>query len=351
MGLYVYLVFMLFAFFLFDKQAYLSGYYSYKPSRIQVGLILAFSCILFFTSIRYNVGWDYANYYDAVYRHTDNNIVLNGEMLTVFLVNISRYIKSPFFYFFVNALILYVSLYFFIRKYSVNQWLSFFIFLFFPLFFLNSLSVVRTFTAIALVLYSYKFLIDKKILFFIVIVLIASMFHKAALIALCFIFFSAMNISSGVWLLALLISPFLTNVFTPILTEMLPGYSVYFKETENVEGTRAIFFFVIFAVAMTFFRRKLVYRNRSNLVLYNIYMFSVCIYLLFIELGSMGHRLSLYGTITSIILIPALLSKVRQIDLQFFLKLLLYMLLVGLFYLTLLIGEETYLPYTTIFGI
>lgn len=349
MELYFIFIFILFLFLFLSK---IKDFYNVKyaiNNQVDFIFIVAFVFVFILVSIRYDVGWDYIHYYNSVFRNDNNNITGNGELLTIFFVEVGRYIKSPLFYFFINALIFYFSLFIFIRKYSTDKWLSFFIFICFPLFFLNSLSVVRTFTAIALILYAYDFLISKKIVFYLIIVFLASLFHKAALVGLFFVFFAGLRISSYIWFVLLCVSPFVTGLLTPLLEFILPKYSVYFEVTEAVEGTKAIYFFVIFAFYMILFRKKLIGNSYTNLVFYNIYMFGVCIYLAFMDFGTMGHRLSLYGTITSVVLIPIFISRIKQQRLKLFLNISLYVFLVGIFLLAVNVGREAYIPYTTIF--
>ena len=328
---------------------------SNTPSRLSksdIGFLVLFIYLFIFTAIRYMVGWDYIHYYDAVRYNIDNNIVSRGEALTVFIVELSRYFKSPLLYFSINAFIFYFSLYFFIKKFSADHWLSLLLFISFPLFFLNSLSVVRIFTAIALVLYAYNFLVERKFFRYILIVIIASMFHKSALFSLTFLIFSSLQISSIVWFVALAASPFLAKYVLPLISSfILPVYLGYLEPTEVTEGTKAIYFFVILAFIMIIFRQKIIKGEYRYLVLYNIYMFGVCFYITFIDFGTLGHRLSLYSTILAIIFFPAISALIIEIRIKLFFKFICCFLLAALFFYSLSILREAYIPYLTVLEI
>lgn len=345
--MYIYILLFFLSIFLLciDKVTFYKKYIAFKD----VFFILSFFSVFIFTVFRYNVGWDYKAYDEAIIGGIDNSLILRGELLTVSLIKFSRTIHSLFFYFFINSFIFYTILYIFLKKYSVDKWVSFFIFLCFPLFFLNSLGVVRIFTAIAIVLYGIDFIIKKKYFKCVLIFFLASLFHKSALIALCFLLFGGLNISAFLWFLILCISPFVASLILPIIEYILPDYSLYLSETDHVEGTRAIYFFSVIAMFMIFYRSKLIDGIYSNLIFYNIYMFGVCIYLAFIDLGTMGHRLSLYGTMLSIVIVPLVFRVINGVEIRFFIKILFFIFLFLIFLMTLNVSKEAYIPYNNIF--
>ena len=349
---YTYIIILFMSMLFFDKYQSLLNKKSYFSSVGNIGFFILIFSLFLFTAIRHMVGWDYIHYYEVVLYNIDNNIVMRDEALTIAVVEVSRYFKSPLMYFTINAFILYFFLYNFIKRFSVDRWLSILLFITFPLFFLNSLSVVRIFTAIAIVLFAYNFLVKRKFLHYIVIVIIASMFHKSALFALTFILFSSLEISGLVWFVALAISPLLAKYIIPFASSYISlAYLVYLEPTDITEGTKALYFFVFLAFLMILFKKKIIKENYSYLVMYNIYMFGVCFYLVFIDFGTIGHRLSLYSTILSIILLPAALSIIKGNKVKVLIKLFFYILMLVIYFYTLNISREAFIPYMTIFDI
>lgn len=83
----------------------------------------------------------------------------------------------------ITSIIIMVGFGLFIYRYSNNLWLS--VYLFFTLgYFGRSMNTIRLNIAIAIVLFSYDFLREKKIIKFIITVFFASLFHRTAIIFL-----------------------------------------------------------------------------------------------------------------------------------------------------------------------
>lgn len=300
------------------------------------------------------IGWDYVHYYDVVEYGVDNNITLRGEYLTVFFVYVARYLDSPFFYFFINSLLFFVLFTRFIYRYSCNVWLSYAIFLGFPLFYMNSLSVVRTFTAIAVVLYAFEFLIKRRVFIYVVLVLVASLFHKAALFSLLFSVFLYINPSTLSLVAVVVLAPFLKillfSVLTAFLTIYSPAYLVYLEPTQVQEGTKAIFVLGFFGLVMLFMRDRFFLKDEKYNLFFNIYFFGVVFYFMFLEFGTVGHRMTLYSTILLTILLPFVISKFRHKLIRFSIGLFLHSLFASFFFYYLNVGGEVYIPYRTIIG-
>lgn len=300
------------------------------------------------------VGWDYEAYYDAVKYSIDNNITSRGELLTISLVELTRWLNQPFIYFLINSIVIIGSVSHLIKKYSLNRWMSFFIFFGFPLFYLNSFSVVRVFTAIGIVLIGLSVLSKRRLASYCIIILIASMFHKSAIFALIFPLFLYIQPSKSLWLILITIAPFMGELIISPLSKYiaiyLPFYSTYTKDTNVEEGTKAIILLVIFGILFTLFHRK----PKSDLedkynVFYHIYMFGVFFYLLLLSTGTAAHRTSLYATILLIILLPNMIHRIRPLYLAYTISLLTHALLIISFFYTIYVGAETYIPYRMIF--
>lgn len=319
-------------------------------------IFLIFPVVVFilFTSLRYMIGWDYVHYYNVVEYGVDNNITSREEYLTILVVSVARFFNSPFIYFFINACLFFVLFARFIYRHSFNVWLSCAIFLGFPLFYLNSLSVVRTFTAIAVVLYALEFLIKRRIFVYVFLVFIASLFHKAALFSLLFSFFLYVKLSTLNLIVIAVAAPFfkglLFSFLTTLLTLYFPSYLVYLEPSPVQEGTKAIFVLVFFAVMMLLMRDRFFLKDAKYDLLLNIYIFGVLFYFIFLEFGTLGHRLTLYSTILLTVLLPFAISKIKYQSIRFSINLSLHLLFISFFCYYLKAGGEVYIPYRTILG-
>jgi hypothetical protein len=310
-------------------------------------------CVFLFSSLRFMVGWDYANYYDAIVYDVDNNVVSRGEWLTIALIEISRNLKSPYIYFFVNALLLFLPLWWLLIRKSSNKWLSLIVFLSFPLFFLNSLSVVRMFSALGIVLIAVDFLFRKKLFIYFALVLVAASLHKSALLSLVFIVFLFFRPSRTLWSVLLIVSFFGGHVFAGILQGVTdwynPIYSTYLERASIQEGTKAIYVFLAFVFVLFFVDYNNIKTDKRLSLYYNIYLFGVCVYLAFLDFGTAGHRLSLYGTIYLVILLPSFIRTFDGWGVKLGVHAGLHLFFIFLFFYTIQIGSETYIPYKTIF--
>ncbi|WP_274309537.1 EpsG family protein [Solibacillus daqui] len=314
-----------------------------------VFLMVAFLLLFCFSAFRFDVGWDYLAYYDTVKYNIQTNIVGGEEFATILLIELSRSIGIYNLFFVVNSFICLFLIYKTINKYSVDPWLSLLFFLCFPLYFLNSLSVIRFFTALAITFYGFKYIEQKRPIPYIVLVVIAILFHKASLIA--FVFYLARYIKLGTFKLVILLAslPVIANLLNGLVLNYLPKYAVYTKETASQEGTKAIVFFLILAFIALLLRKKITDDDEPSRIYLNIFFMGIAIYLMFYAQGTMGHRLSLFGTIYGLLVVPKMISLFNNAIVHFYLKLLFYTLLVAMFLYIINSGAATYIPYRTIF--
>ncbi|WP_341480441.1 EpsG family protein [Clostridium cibarium] len=297
------------------------------------------------------MGWDYQAYYKSIQYGLITNIVSNGEYASIFLVDISRRTGITNLYFFVNA---FITIFLFsktIKEYSKDNWLSLIIFLCFPLFYLNSLSVIRFFTALAITFYGFRYIERRKFIKYLIFVVLASMFHKTALIAIVFYFVYNLNLKISKLVVLLTLLPVLSILFNKAIIRYFPRYMVYTQLTSIQEGTKAIIVLIILAIVLLIFRKKIICGDTVVNGYYNIFFTGLSIYLMFSSQGTMGHRLSLYGTIFSILLISEVLSKLKINRDRFVIKIGIYLLCILMFLYTVYIGSGTYIPYRTIFNI
>ena len=313
----------------------------------------AIGLLLIFTVFRYGIGWDYWAYHDTIVFNEETNIVSRGEWLTLQLVSFAREINSFVAYFSLNALIFFCAFYLFVRRFSVDLWLSLFIFTGFPLFFLNSLSVVRNFTAIAIVLLAFRFLVANKIVPYIALVFVASLFHKSAYFALIFPILIYVKIPRWGWfsllILAGLIGASIINNLFGFVGNYFPEYIGYVSVAESQQGTKAIYVLVGFALIFNHYRKYLCGGDGSLLLFLNIYLFGVFVYLMFLPLGTLGHRMSLYSTILLVVLVPRFLEILRPNWFRRLATFAVHISFIVFFFWTIVVMEEAYLPYRTIF--
>ncbi|ENW94380.1 EpsG family protein [Acinetobacter dispersus] len=345
-------VFILFLFFSFAGLS-LAGAKSSAHNKINIDYYYYFFIFALFclSAFRYGVGWDYYQYYWTIVANIETNIVGRGEFATIALIDFSRDIGVPNFYFFINSFITIFLISYTIHKFSVNKWASIFIFICFPLFFLNSLSVVRFFSALAIVFYAFRYINSKEFIKFALLVYVASMFHASAIIAILMYFFSKVNLTLF-RVIVLCVLAILTSKFVNVIVvNYFPKYAVYTEDSGVREGTLAIYFFALILFFTLFFVRK-INMNEVSKLYFNCFVFGFLIYISFYGQGSMSHRLSLFGTIFSVLLLPHVLCFFKKNkELYLIIYICFYVFLTFMFFYLINVSAETYLPYRTIFSI
>jgi len=175
--------------------------------------------------------------------------------------------------FIVTSLYIYFVVGRFIYKYSNMAWLS--VFLFFTLrYFDLSMSGIRQMLAIATILLSYDFIIKKKPIKFLICIIIASLFHTAAIV-----FFAAYPLSKYklnkklvfVTTIASLIVLLLFERVLNLLIWLFPRYS-YYMNTTYIHGKAKLGIFMgllvmaIILVACEIFNKRLIPNKNIKMI-------------------------------------------------------------------------------------
>ncbi len=133
--------------------------------------------------------------------------------------------------------------------------------LFYPFF---SITGIRQTVATAVLLYSYNFVKSRKLIFFLICILIASTLHKSSLIFLPFYFLSNIkNVKRNYWV-SLMIFPLLM-IFNRELTGYLTAIGGY-EEFGEFEGAGTITFtsFLLLVALVTSFKMKRILQLPGN---------------------------------------------------------------------------------------
>ncbi|WP_033543330.1 EpsG family protein [Planococcus sp. CAU13] len=322
-----------------------------SSGKYTVTILLAWTVIFLFSSLRYNVGWDYKAYYATVRYNLVTNIVSNGELATIFLIELARDMDMTNLYFFLNSLITIVLVALTVRRYSKDYWVSIIFFVCFPLFFLNSLSVIRLFTALAITFYAFKFIERGQLLRYVLAVGLAGMFHASAFIAIAFYFIRNVRLDIMKLVIVLVSLPFVSGIINLLVVRYLPKYATYTEATSAQEGTKAVYVLVLIGIVALFLRDRILENDRIANMYFNFYFVGLGIYLMFFTQGTMGHRLSLYGTFFSLLLIPKIMSLFKLDSNRALLKVGFSIFSIVIFLYIVYVGSATYVPYKTIFQI
>jgi hypothetical protein len=144
------------------------------------------SVLILFAGLRGGLGTDFVNY-SKCYNLTinDNNL----EIGYIGIMNIFAYFKLSIYhiqFLFFTGTLLFISLA--LKKYTINLKYAWFLYLIFPYFFLYSFILMRQYLAMAIVFWSFQFILKNKLWQYAIAILIGSLFHYTCLIAGLLIF-------------------------------------------------------------------------------------------------------------------------------------------------------------------
>lgn len=168
--------------------------YRYRKDNIKIVLytIMGLGVLILISGLRYKVGTDYDNYLDyyIVYSVLDFQSIVSyaNELLFILVIKIAYLFQEPQIMF---AIIAFLTVYITYRailtqKEKISITLVFALYVF--LYYMYSLNIIRQALAIAIVLYSYKYIWQHDLKRFVLSIIIATLFHTTALLFLPFYF-------------------------------------------------------------------------------------------------------------------------------------------------------------------
>lgn len=194
-----------------------------------------------------------------------------------------------------------------IKRNSYAAWLSVFIILctIYP----QSLLVLRQHTAMAICMLAIQPIIDRKLIKFISIVILATLFHNTAASFLPLYFLYYLRIDKKFYLTMLVTEGALMFIGTQLLINLMGAglftkdYGNYFEDTDRLNNYTGFFIAVAELIFFMFFVRPNKETTGIEKVLYIMMLMSV----IFTSLGGVipiGGRLSKYYSIANIIAMP-----------------------------------------------
>lgn len=320
--------------------------------KFKYGLELSFILLAFFMSIRYNFGNDYVGYLDyfknaSLFANFKNSIQSNqfeiGWNLLSFLFRPIGFFGMIIFL----TIFEYFVIYKIIKRYVPTEWygMAVFIFTFNVAHMLICASMMRQFLAMCIFLLSVDFIIQKKWIISIGLVLLASTFHTSAIILLpfCFVGFLKLNLSTKkvvIWFTVYLLVYFLatyvlTDLYYKIIAlEQFEKYQYYLNQEKVVKGSGLG---VLFSFIMFFF---VLYTHKDqNEEIKTLFLLYSCAFLfeIFSDFTPIVVRLGYYFSILSIVCYPLILHKIEN-------RMVKYALFLGYFLVTFKLFFDFYNP-------
>lgn len=295
----------------------------FKPDVLMFFIASAF--LVFLCGARgIGVGIDTHQYYNMYKQSAEwswdqlNNSWQQGNLEIGFLLLehfLAHILKIDFTVFcFVCSIVSIVPACYLIKKYSPNINASLFLYLLLGFYFF-AFSAIRQCLCIGLLCIAFIFLEKRKLIPFLIITLLSSLFHISGLIMIPFYFFTKVKWTDFAFIVVLfgiiLSFVFGNNIYSCINSFVRVQYSV-----DSFSGGFGLYFFIAFVcLAAVIFTRKQLLNDR----VYSISFCFVIAHLLvwpFVRFNPSAFRLTYFFQLMLIIFIPMLISKITDVKLR-----------------------------------
>jgi hypothetical protein len=328
-----------------------------KPSRIVktiglVSFVTSFLTLFILSGFRYYVGVDYTSYTKWFYTILENKPSYFEPGFTKMIQTIQIYSYNPQTLFVAASLIALGGMYISIKKYSINPALS--VYLFCTMGFLShSLNLTRQFIAIGIVMLAFGFLVERKFFKFIIIIIIAALFHKTALILLPLYFLLNVKVKPKLFILLIACSLALSLLSRSIVNILLAHFYPQYQNNSLVNTALVSKYYVLMSFSLVILciylisQKKLSINKTNDRIMVNIVLFVAIAHTIFIWLP-LANRLSLYIDILLIIVIPQLLHLIPNKMHRYIITVVFVVYFALTFWVSLLHNSNNILPYDNV---
>ncbi len=323
---------------------FLLSVFSIQPTNKDKILRVVLICLAFFSGFRFKVGTDFENY-ENIY-----NGVMYYEVkekgFQYFIALLNSFGGTSQLMFLILALFTMFLMYKIITYYSENYTISVLIFLLIPTFFLETFNGMRQVIAILLFIYSIKFVVDKKYFKYIFIIAFGAFFFHESIIIVGLLFPLINKRLSKKKKLIIFILTLILSIYIERIISITP-YLNYLEVEKNINVSIFTYTLFVIIVLMTIFEDKIgEFKNRD--VLLNLNFFSLLTLLMVLLqtkdiLIMLFMRFNNYFFYGFIVLIPNILSTIKDRATRFVISLFIVMFSLYYFYITITITGQRYL--------
>lgn len=288
---------------------------------VKILVVVSFIYFLFLGGLRFEVGADWMPYKDLFNRILNINDINNQREEPLYLLY-SYLIKVLFnnysVFIFLTFLISFYCKFKFIRAFSPDIFLSLIIYLY-TIFLIYDINGLRQGVSLGLAMISVRYIIDRNIYKFLIVLITAILFHISAIIFIPFYFLSRIKIKNSTLIISLLVVVVLSislrqilknsQVFQAIIQiNSLKHYSVYTTDNNykldlpilSVAVFQRLFIFSMFILTY----KRINVEERIKLLFRNGYFIGIVIFLIFSFSSEFAARLSFYYKAFEIAMIP-----------------------------------------------
>ena len=310
---------------------------------------LAFLTVFFISGFRSFVGSDYKNYYSVYVDFPKDSF---PEPFFNYLIYILKGVGfEPQSLFVFVSFFTFLFLFLAIRNSGVSIWLALFLFVATRGYF-ESFNVIRQYLVIVIMLYSMKYLADKQNLKFFVVASLCMMIHISAFLYILLFIFFRRTYSGTFWFLVVLLST-LSVKFNLIPVYLIPSFYQVYVGTSHFQASEfsglglGFILFNLIALSIAFYYSRLS-KNIKMIPFLNMYLVGVVVQNLSFQ-AIIFRRLSIALLIAQIIVIPYMLSRIKQPEYAFWARFFVVILFLMLFFRGMQV-DFNYLEYESIFS-
>jgi len=304
------------------------------------------------SAFRWDVGTDFKNYLSNY-----QNVIHGGNTrfeigYNFFLEFLALFQAHPIWVFILTSLVFNILVFIIIYKYSPIPSLSILILLGSNIYFF-SMTGIRQAIAVAICFFSIQFIFKKQPIKFIFSVIIATIFHKSALIALPLYLIVARRYTVKQYFvivaITLVIALNLEDIVEYLFSLFAPNYlSPFNKSTKFVEMTKGNVIRFLLMLLTLFYARKLLKLSKNNIFLIHIQPLIFLTY--FLIPFQITYRMVMYLEIFNIILIPTIIYAEKNNWKRIILLITMLLYYAYMFISSILNDPHNVLPYKTVFN-
>ena len=313
---------------------------------------LSYFIIFLFSALRFDVGYDFIMYYEILNKKIKYYDAMLGrlEYFNRVIINFSQETQCLQFFFIITSFLIIYLNYKTIKEHSKDFTISTLVFLSFPIFFFNSLSIVRQYVAISIIFYSFKYIKTRKLFLFLFVVTIAFLFHKSAILAIVLYWLYNKKVESKYLFILFFAGLFFSDLAYYVVEYLMPEYLMYLDRKIGVGGDKLLLIFQIIGFLLLFLVNK-VKRNEVNNFYILVFFIGLFIWSSLAPYGHAGFRGGLYFIVFFILLLPEVYDIIKE---KKMLKQLTYLVCFSFFIFTLWVGiknpnKDPNIPYRVYF--
>lgn len=320
---------------------------------------LIFVTLFLFSSLRWQTGYDYGNYLESILSPGSEE---KFEILVQWLISFSRKTHYQFF-FIITAFLTLFPIYRLSKKYSLDPSLSLVVYLLFPIFHLESLSIIRNAVAFSLVTWALDEYLERSYIKAVLFYILAIGFHTSAIIAILLVIIEKIKLSRGVVISIYITSFFVSPIILSAVSSIQSDFALFVKISNyalngkvGAGDTMAILINCL-GIFSLFYWKTLEKLGPYNYLWLLYCMFGVIFWNCFGFEGTLRLRISSFFLVYLILLLPSfkyVFKRISPSQMKSILTLFLLVVYMASFYININghlkdLSKMSFLPYQTVF--